>query len=132
MGRTEDRENRQSVLPGFPTSPRTSVLVDRSSVLTDVAKTPEATDHPRNSDIYDTMTSVVRDARTRTTSRVVRMDGNRGLGRWSGVVVSALAMVPALALLATAVFDQGPGGGVRLGVFPVALVALDDFTWVCA
>ena len=56
----------------------------------------------------------------------------RGLGRWAGAVLGAVALSPALALGVSAVLDRGPGGEVRMSLFPAALAALDDHVWECA
>jgi len=60
------------------------------------------------------------------------MGGFRGMGRWAGAVLWALALAPVPALVAAAVLDRGPGGEVRPTLFPAALTALDPFTWDCA
>ena len=56
----------------------------------------------------------------------------RGLGRWAGAVLWAVAVAPALALVAAAWLDRGPDGSARLTLFPAALTALDPYVWDCA
>jgi len=47
-------------------------------------------------------------------------------------LVGAWAWLPVLALVPAALLDRGPGGAVRVGVFPAALAALDPWVWDCA
>jgi ABC-type Fe3+ transport system permease subunit len=57
----------------------------------------------------------------------------RGLCRGSGAVgLWAVVLAPSAALVTAAVLDRGPGGAVRLTLFPAALAALDPYVWDCA
>jgi ABC-type Fe3+ transport system permease subunit len=56
----------------------------------------------------------------------------RWIGRWLGVGLLVVLLVPSLAAWPSAVLDRGPAGAVRVSAFPLALTLLDPFVWTCA
>ena len=56
----------------------------------------------------------------------------RQLARSAAVALVALLGLPVALLIPAAIFDQGPTGGVRASLFPMALTLWDPFVWTCA
>ncbi len=49
-----------------------------------------------------------------------------------GACLLVALLLPALAILPSAVVDRGPDGRARVSPFPIAIAAFDPFVWTCA
>ncbi|HEY2154402.1 MAG TPA: hypothetical protein VGH33_02145, partial [Isosphaeraceae bacterium] len=56
----------------------------------------------------------------------------RRLARLAATAVVVLLGLPVALLIPAAILDQGPSGGVRASLFPMALTLWDPFVWACA
>jgi iron(III) transport system permease protein len=56
----------------------------------------------------------------------------RGMARLAAIATVALIGLPVALLVPAALLDQGPSGGVRASLFPMALTLWDPFVWTCA
>ena len=56
----------------------------------------------------------------------------RAMGRFVGIGLLVMLLVPILVALPSAFIDRGPDGSIRVSALPMALTLLDPFVWTCA
>ncbi len=56
----------------------------------------------------------------------------RSMARFAAIATVALIGLPVALLIPASISDQGPSGGVRASLFPMALTLWDPFVWTCA